>query len=429
MSAVNLLATKTLKSKVLKIEYQKFKLDNGLTVIVHQDQATPIVAFNILYDVGARDEDTEKTGFAHLFEHLMFGGSINVPDYDTPLQYVGGENNAFTSNDMTNYYITLPKSNIETAFWLESDRMRGLAFSEKSLEVQRSVVIEEFKQRYLNQPYGDVFLLLRPLAYTVHPYSWPTIGKQISHISNANLEDVKDFFFKHYRPNNAILSIAGDVELKDMRKLAEAYFGDIPAADYDPRNLPLEPPQEEARYMTVERDVPFDALYKAYHMVSRTDSRYYSIDLLSDILSSGESSRLFQKLVKKDQLFNDINAYITGDIDEGLFIVSGKINEGVDIKVAERALEKELDRIKQEQCAPDELVKVQNKMESVFYFGQTSVLNKAMGLAIAELIESADLLNSEIVEYLKVTPKEIQSVAQDILQAHNCSTLYYMSKK
>ena len=413
----------------MKIEYQKFKLENGLKVIVHKDSSTPIVAFNILYDVGARDEKPDKTGFAHLFEHLMFGGSVNIPDYDTPLQYVGGENNAFTSNDMTNYYITLPKSNIETAFWLESDRMRGLAFSEKSLEVQRNVVIEEFKQRYLNQPYGDVFLLLRPLAYTVHPYSWPTIGKEISHIENANLEDVKNFFYRHYRPNNAILSIAGDVELEEMKSLAEKYFGDIPSTEYHPRNLPIEPVQTEARSMRVERNVPLDALYKAYHMPSRTDHRYYSVDLMSDILSRGESSRLHQKLVKEKELFNDIHAYITGDIDEGLFIVSGKINNGVDIKEAEKFLQYELDQMQNELCSEDELSKVKNKMESAFYFGQTNVLNKAMGLAIAELIESADLLNTEIEDYLKVTPEDIQNVAKQVLQQNNCSTLYYMSKK
>lgn len=413
----------------MRIDYQKFKLENGLKVIVHSDRSTPIVAFNILYDVGARDEHSEKTGFAHLFEHLMFGGSVNIPDYDTPLQYVGGENNAFTSNDMTNYYITLPKSNVETAFWLESDRMRGLAFSEKSLEVQRNVVIEEFKQRYLNQPYGDVFLLLRPLAYKVHPYSWPTIGKEISHIENADMEDVKNFFYRHYRPNNAILSIAGDVEVEEMKPLAEKYFGDIPSTVYEERKLPIEPPQTEPRFMTVERDVPLDALYKAFHMPARTDQRYFSVDLMSDILSRGESSRLYQSLVKEKEMFGDIHAYITGDIDEGLFIISGRLNPGVDIKAAENELQMELTKMREELCSSEELTKVKNKMESSFYFGQTNVLNKAMGLAIAELIESAELLNTEIKDYLNVKAEDIRDVAKQVLVETNCSTLYYMAKK
>lgn len=413
----------------MNIEYQKFVLDNGLKVIVHQDQTTPIVAFNILYDVGARDENENKTGFAHLFEHLMFGGSVNIPEYDTPLQYVGGENNAFTSNDMTNYYITLPKDNIETAFWLESDRMLGLAFTKKSLEVQRNVVIEEFKQRYLNQPYGDVYLLLRPLAYVEHPYKWPTIGKDIQHIEEANLQDVKDFFYRHYRPNNAILSIAGDVNVKQVKQLAEKYFGSISSTEYHQRKLPIEPKQIEPRTLTVERKVPLSALYKAYHMPSRKDDKYFSVDLLSDILARGNSSRLLQKLVKELEYFSDINAYVTGDIDEGLFIISGKINEGVDIKKAEKALLLEIDQIKNAACSKEELFKVKNKMESSFYFGQTNVLNKAMGLAIAELIGSAELVNTEIQKYLEVTEKDIQNVANEILLESNCSTLYYLAKK
>lgn len=418
-----------LKKSALKIDYQKFILENGLKIIVHQDRLTPIVAFNILYDVGARDENEEKTGFAHLFEHLMFGGSVNIPEYDSPLQYVGGENNAFTSNDLTNYYISLPKENIETAFWLESDRMLGLAFTEKSLEVQRNVVIEEFKQRYLNQPYGDVFLLLRPLAYQEHPYKWPTIGKEISHIENASLQDVKDFFYRHYRPNNAILSIAGDVKVDEIKSLAKKYFASIPAAHYEERKLPIEPKQLQARSLTVERDVPLTAIYKAYHMPSRKDDRYQSVDLLSDILARGDSSRLNQKLVKELEIFADIHAYVTGDIDEGLFIISGKINEGMDVKEAEKHLLKELEIIRSIPCNKEELFKVKNKMEAAFYLGQTSVLNKAMSLAIAELVDSAEMVNTDIEKYLKLTEKDIQSVAEDILQESNCSTLYYLAKK
>ncbi|MBE9491597.1 MAG: insulinase family protein, partial [Bacteroidetes bacterium] len=258
------------------IDFDKFELNNGLKVIVHQDTSTPIVAMNILYDVGARDEDPDKTGFAHLFEHLMFGGSENIPKYDVPLENAGGENNAFTNNDITNYYLTIPKQNMELAFWLESDRMLQLAFSEKSLEVQRNVVIEEFKQSYLNQPYGDIWLLLRPLAYKLHPYQWTTIGKDISHIENATRKDVKAFYRKFYNPNNAILTVAGDIEMKEIEKLAQKWFGSIESFPKHERNLPLEPKQLEQRHLRVKRNVPFDSIYKAYHMCKRTDEDYYT---------------------------------------------------------------------------------------------------------------------------------------------------------
>ncbi|MCB0409604.1 MAG: insulinase family protein, partial [Flavobacteriales bacterium] len=290
------------------ITFEKFELENGLKVIVHQDKSTPIVAFNLLYDVGARDEDENKTGFAHLFEHLMFGGSINVPNFDEPLQKVGGDNNAFTSNDITNYYITLPKENLETAFWLESDRMLSLAFTDKSLEVQRQVVIEEFKQNYLNQPYGDVWLLLRPLAYSKHPYKWATIGKEIAHIENATMEDVKDFFFHHYLPNNAILCIAGNIRTEEIKTLTQKWFGEILKGNVKERNLTVEPKQTKERRLQVERDVPSNAIYKAYKMCKRSDNDYFATDLLSDILSMGNSSRLYTSLIKEQKLFSDINA-------------------------------------------------------------------------------------------------------------------------
>ena len=305
------------------IKYKKHILKNGLRVILHKDESTPVACVNILYDVGARDENENKTGFAHLFEHLMFGGSVNIPDYDKPLQQVGGTSNAFTSNDITNYYETLPLENLETALWLESDRMLSLAFTPKSLEVQRNVVIEEFKQRYLNQPYGDVWLLLRPLAYKNHPYLWPTIGKEISHIENAAMEDVKAFFKKHYCPLNAILCIAGNMEEEKALKLAEKWFSDIPSGDPYIRNLPKEPVQNEPRELRVERDVPADAIYKVWHMCSRTSPKYYATDLISDILSRGKSSRLYQILVKEKRMFTEANAFVMGDLDEGLFVFSG----------------------------------------------------------------------------------------------------------
>lgn len=411
------------------IQFEKFKLKNNLTVIVHTDKSTPLACVNILYDVGARDEDENKTGFAHLFEHLMFGGSINVPNYDEPLQLVGGENNAFTTNDITNYYCTVPAENLETAFWLESDRMLSLAFTDKSLEVQRSVVIEEFKQRYLNQPYGDVWLLLRPLAYHVHPYKWATIGKEISHIENATMDDVKSFFKKHYNPSNAIMVVAGNVELEQVKLLAEKWFAPIDAGSKPTRKLPKEPSQRESRKLSVERDVPVDSIYKAYHMVSRKDKKYYACDLLSDILSRGNSSRLYNALVKDNPLFSELNAYVMGDFDEGLFVVSGKLSEGVSMENAEAAIITELNKIKAEKVNHTELQKCKNKVESSITFSETDVLNKATNLAISELLGDADLINQEIGNYLKVTADDVHEMANAILDENNCSTLYYLRKK
>lgn len=411
------------------INFEKFTLNNGLKVIVHKDKSTPIVAFNLLYDVGARDENENQTGFAHLFEHLMFGGSVNIPNFDEPLQKVGGTNNAFTSNDITNYYITLPKDNLETAFWLDSDRMLSLAFTDKSLEVQRSVVIEEFKQNYLNQPYGDVWLLLRPLAYNNHPYKWATIGKEISHIENATMDDVKAFFYKHYLPNNAILTVAGDVELEEIKALAKKWFGDIPSREVVNRNLPKEPKQNEERRLKVERDVPANAIYKAYHMCNKTHPDYYTTDLLSDVLSLGKSSRLYTSLVKEQKLFSEISAYVSGSHDEGLFTISGKLLDKVSFNIAETAILKEVERIKKEIITVEELSKVKNKIESTTQFSETSVLNKAMNLSFAELLGDANDVNLEVDYYQKVTTEDIKRVANQILNESTCSTLIYAKTK
>ena len=410
------------------IAFEKFTLKNGLKVIVHKDITTPIVAFNLLYDVGARDESEHQTGFAHLFEHLMFGGSVNIPNFDEPLQKVGGENNAFTSNDMTNYYITLPKENMETAFWLDSDRMLSLAFTEKSLEVQRQVVIEEFKQNYLNQPYGDVWLLLRPLAYQAHPYKWATIGKEISHIENAKMQDVKNFFYKHYLPNNAILSVAGNVEVNEIKTLAEKWFGSIPAGNVPKRNLPKEPQQIEAKRLRVERDVPANAIYKAYKMCNKKHPDFYATDLLTDVLSLGNSSKLYQSLVKEQKLFSQINAYQLDSFDEGLFIVSGHLAEGISFEQAEKGIIDEIEKIKANNVSKNELIKVKNKIESTRAFGETSVLNKAMNLAIEELLGDANEVNNEIEHYQNVTSNDIQRIAKEILNESNCSTLIYAKK-
>lgn len=409
------------------IYFDKFELENGLRVIVHNDPSTPIVAVNLLYDVGARDEDPERTGFAHLFEHLMFGGSVNIPKYDTPLEMAGGENNAFTNNDITNYYLTIPKDNLELAFWLESDRMLGLAFSETSLDVQRNVVIEEFKQSYLNQPYGDVWLLLRPLAYTTHPYMWSTIGKEISHIEKATMEDVKAFYDNHYNPCNAILTVAGDVNTQEVKLLAERWFGSINPGKKQIRSLPREPKQKEERRLRVERDVPVDALYKVYHMYHRNHPNYHASDLISDIFSNGDSSRLYNSLVKEQRLFTSMDAYITGSIDEGLFIFSGKLVEGVAMEAAEYALNTEIQKMGSQPVSTIELAKVKNKIESNLEFSKMTALNKAMNLSFYELLGDAAMINQEESNYNKVTEENIMEAATEIFRQNNCSTLNYYS--
>lgn len=409
------------------IKYNRFILKNGLRVLVHESPETPMAVVNVLYDVGARDEDPEQTGFAHLFEHLMFGGSINIPQYDKPLQLVGGENNAFTSNDITNYYITLPAVNIETAFWLESDRMLSLAFSEKSLEVQRNVVCEEFKQRYLNQPYGDVWLKLRPLAYKNHPYRWATIGKELKHIEDAKIEDVRAFFKKHYNPKNAILVVAGDVKTNVIQALAEKWFEPIPAGEAYFRNLPIEPKQLEARREVVQADVPANSIYIAFHMPSRTDQGYYVADLVSDLLALGQSSRLYRRLLKDQEIFSDINAYITGSIDAGLFVVEGKPLPGVSMEFAEESLWTELQKMALENVLEYELEKVKHKAESTTVFSEMSVLNKAMNLAYFELLGDPELINKEIESYSAVTLDDIRNFSKDLFRKDNSSTLIYLS--
>jgi len=409
------------------IQYEKFTLDNGLRVLVHPDSSTPMAVVNVIYDVGARDENPDKTGFAHLFEHLMFGGSINIPDYDEPLQRAGGENNAYTTNDLTNYYCQLPAENIETAFWLESDRMLSLAFSKKSLEVQRNVVIEEFKQRYLNQPYGDVWLKLRPLVYKKHPYHWATIGKEIKHIEDAQMEDVKAFFTKHYNPQNAIMVIGGDVTTEQAKQLAEKWFGPIPAGEKYQRNLPQEPEQKEERRLTVAGKVPLNDVYIAFHMPGRLDDGYYEADLISDILSRGNSSRLYKTLVKDKQLFSEIHAYNMGSFDRGMFVVEGKPLENVSIETAEAAIWEELEIIKNELVPADELTKVKNKTESTMVFSEMSLLDKAMNLAQFELFGDAESLNHETDKYLAVTAEQIQKQAREIFRKENSSTLIYLA--
>ncbi len=411
------------------IKYFKHTLDNGLRVIVHPDKTTPLAAVNVLYDVGARDENPHRTGFAHLFEHLMFGGSKHISSYDGAVQQVGGENNAWTSNDFTNYYLTLPAANLETAFWLESDRMLELDFSERSLDVQRRVVIEEFKQRYLNQPYGDIPLLLRPLAYKVHPYRWPTIGQDIRHIEEASLAEVKDFFFKHYAPNNAVLSVSGNVNPDEVFRLAEKWFGELPSRMIPVRDLPVEPPQEGPRFLEVERDVPAPAIHMVFHNGRRTDTDFYINDLLSDILSNGQSSRLMQALIKEQRLFSDVNAFIAGDRDPGLFTITGRVMPGVPVKLAEEKIHHELKRLIIEGPGEYELQKVKNKVESNLVFSEISFLNKAMSLSQFELLGDIDEINREAEHYRAVTAAQIKDLSGRLFAPQNCSTLHYLPKK
>jgi zinc protease len=409
------------------IHYDFFELQNGLKVYVHEDTSTPIAAFNICYNVGSRDENEDKTGFAHLFEHLMFGGSANIPSFDEPIQKAGGENNAFTSPDITNYYITLPFQNIETAFWLESDRMLSLSFDPNVLKTQQSVVIEEFKQRYLNQPYGDVWLKLRPLSYLHHPYKWATIGKDISHIENATMEDVKSFFFSHYAPNNAVLVVGGNVSFNQIKSLTEKWFGAIPSRKIPQRNLPQEHPQTQKRELETVSKVPLDAIYKTYHIPGRYQEGFYEVDLLSDILGRGKSARLHQKLVKEEKIFNNISAYTTASLDPGLFVISGNLNKGKSLSEAEKSIENCLEELSNEVILDSELEKVKNQAYSSIAFGEVELLNRVMNIAFAANAGNVEWCNEDKEKIQKISVNDLQQQAKLIFSPDKCNTLFYNS--
>ena len=411
------------------IHYDKFTLDNGLRVIVHKDASTPLVAINLLYCVGAKDENEEKTGFAHLFEHLMFGGSENYPDFDGIVEESGGESNAFTCNDYTNFYQTLPVSEIEMGLRLESDRMQNLIMSQKSLDTQKNVVIEEYKQRYLNQPYGDVWLLLRELSYTVHPYKWSTIGKDISHIENATLNDVKQFFHTFYVPNNAVLCVAGNVETEKVKELCKKHFGHIQKGEDIIRKNTKEPLQTKARELKVSRNVPQKAIYITYPMASRLEKEYYAYDLLSDILSSGRSSRLYNRLVKERELFTEVNAFISGDVENGLFILTGKYRDNISMEEGKNALIDELHKIAYETIDEVEFQKVKNKFESTMTFSQIKALERAMNLCYFEYLGDIDHINKEVDCYQELTIDFIQKVARETFVDEKSNTLYYETKE
>ena len=410
------------------IRYEQFTLDNGLKVFVHEDFSTPMAAVNILYNVGSRDEDEERTGFAHLFEHLMFGGSKNIPSYDIPVQNVGGENNAFTSPDITNYYITLPADNVETAFWLESDRMLSLSFDPNVLEVQRKVVIEEFKQRYLNQPYGDMWLKLRPLAYQVHPYRWATIGKDIGHIERATMDDVQDFFFRFYRPNNAVMVVAGAVKFNKVKELIKKWFDAIPAGAPYVRNLPKEPVQTEARYLETSAAVPLNSLIKVFHTQGKYEDGFYATDLVSDILGRGKSSRLYQSLLKDRPIFNSISASVTSSLDPGLLLIKGNLNPGVTLEEADNSVNELLLEISQNGATEEEVTKVKNQTEATLAFSEVELLNRAMNLAFAANAGNAEWANDDAEIIRNLNRKEINDAAKNVLRPENASTLFYRTE-
>lgn len=411
------------------IDFKTFTLANGLQVVVHEDHSRPTVVLNLIYDVGSRDETPDRTGFAHLFEHLMFGGSINIPSFDEPLQRVGGENNAFTSPDVTNYYTLVPSANIETAFWLESDRMLSLSFDQKVLDVQKNVVMEEFKQRYLNQPYGDVWLKLRPMIYAKHPYAWPTIGKELSHIENVEMNQVKDFFYAHYIPNNAVLVLGGDITLEQAKALSEKWFGPIPAGKKIVRNLPKEPVQQKAQRAETSGDVSMDAFYRAYHMCGRWEKEYYATDLMSDILGRGKSSRLYERLVNQDKIFHSLQAYVMGSFDPGLLVIDGKLQGGVSIEEGEKRVDEVIKEFLEAGVTDEELEKVKNQAESTLVFSETELLNRVMNIAFASLQGDPNLVNTEIDQLRAVTKSKVEEMARNILRPENSTTLIYRSKK
>lgn len=411
------------------LHFHRFQLANGLTVIFHQDKTTPMAVVNTLYDVGARDEDPNRTGFAHLFEHLMFGGSVNIPDFDSPLQRAGGESNAFTSNDITNYYDILPSQNIETALWLESDRMLSLAFSEKSLEVQRSVVIEEFKQRYLNQPYGDVWLEFRPLAYKVHPYQWATIGKEISHIEQATMDQVKHFFGTYYHPSNAILTVGGNFENAQIEDLVQKWYGDIPGKNKPARMLLREPQQNEYRTLSLERKVPTPAFYYAFKMSERKSAGYYLADVLSDEIGKEKSGQLDLQLKKEKGLVLEISAYILGSLDEGLFMVSGKLVPGKSFEELDAALWQVLDGFKSNPISENDLLRLRRKAKTSRAFQEQGLLNRAMNLSFFELLGDAEGINQEETIYNSIKAEDLQSCANELFVPSNCSRLFIHPEK
>lgn len=411
------------------IRYTRTVLDNGLRLLVHEDPSTELVAVNIVYDVGSKDESPDRTGFAHLFEHLMFGGSEHAASFDDPIQYAGGECNAFTNSDLTNFFCLLPADNLELALFLEADRMQHLVLNKRTLTVQRNVVTEEFKETCLQEPYGDMWHQFAPLAYQQHTYRWPTIGMSLQHIEEAQIEDVASFYKRFYGPNNAVCVIAGNVKAEEAIDLASGIFGKVPARHRPVRSLPHEEAQHSQRRLTCHGDVPVDALYMGFHMPARSESDYYRADLLSDVLAGGKSTRLFENLVKEKELCAEIDAYITGTIDPGLFMIEAKPADSISVETVEEEIWKLISDLHDTGIAEEELQTHQNKVESSIFFANCSVLNKAINLAYFELIDQPELINLEHQAYQSVSADDMLRVSRRILRPENCSVLQYRAGK
>lgn len=408
------------------VNFTRKILPNGLRVLIHEDKNTPLVAVNVAYYVGSRDESSAKTGFAHLFEHLMFAGSKNVSDFDTPLQSAGGENNAYTTNDYTTFYDIVPAENIETVLWIESDRMASLNISKKALAVQRKVVVEEFKETCLNEPYGDSWHHLSAMMYKEHPYRWPVIGLVPEHVENATIADVRSFYRQWYAPNNAVLSIAGHLDVAQVLALVEKWFSDIPAGPAVQRAIPVEPPQTAEQQRVVHANVPATAVYMAFRMPGRLDPAFYAIDLIADILAEGHSSRLYRRLLKEKAVFSQIDAYITANIDPGLFIIEGRPAEGVSVESAIAAVWEELHLLQTTGVPERELKKIQNKFESNLVYAELSILNKAQNLGFYELLNRAEWMNEETAVYLSVQADDLREAAVHLFRRENSGTLLYV---
>ena len=411
------------------IAFERIVLENGLTVIIHEDFSTPMVAVNVVYNVGSKHENPNHTGFAHLFEHLMFGGSKHIPDFDTPIQDAGGENNAFTNTDLTNFYEVLPAQNVETALWLESDRMLQLRFSKKSLNTQKKVVIEEFKETCLNEPYGDMWHHLSALCYTHHPYQWPTIGKHLDHIADATIDQVAVFFEQYYKPENAVVVLAGNITISKGFELVQKWFGDIPKGNFKKNAIEVEPVQSTPRQKVLTQNVPHEAIYQGYHMGTRLSDSYYACDLLSDVLANGRSSRFYQKLYKEQQLFSTIDAFISGTTDPGLFIIEGKTMPSISIDQAKDAIRTELNILQNDKIPDRELTKLKNAVESSLTFSEVSALNKAISLAYFEVLGDANLINEEAKRYQEITADDLRDTAQNVFKPENCSEVIYLQQK
>lgn len=407
------------------IEVRTYTLANGLRLLHHKDATTKMVALNLLYKVGARNENPEKTGFAHLFEHLMFSGSLNSESFDEPLQAAGGESNAWTSNDMTNFYDIVPAHNVETAFWLESDRLLQLSLTEKKFEAQKSVVVEEFKQRCLNTPYGDVGHIIRENAYTVHPYMWPVIGRSTDVIADATLDDAWNFFNNHYSTDNLIMCVSGNIDFERAVELTEKWFGDIKSRSVKQQILPVEPIQTTPRLVRKECDVPKNMILKAYHMCGRADVDYQASDIISDILANGNSARFYRNVLMKSDVFTSLDASVGGSIDPGLFYVRGYLRDGVTYEEGDTAIQKELNDFLREGATEYEITKYVNKLDSKEQFENISYLEKATKLCSYEFSSCASDINTETDKYRSLTVDDISRVAKDILKESNCTTLFY----